>query len=326
METAMRYTITLVLLLIANLAAAQAPPELTREKANKDQVLADATLTNDLRTADPMLQFLTDGDNQTAAVQYGREFDDNSWLVKLSGPLKKDAKRAVLATKDNLSTGTTAEVSFKHIFWPAPLSDVALAAICTKFLGRRDCGRADLPDEGKRLVDSADWSAWLAGGSVKVARQSFDYFDSSVGADAAATRNGRSWSASVGWFPPHVLYFASLSYGESTGYTAQDDATICTPVENVPGATNCRDIALGAPKQSKKNVAALELRQFFGSRVAVSPRFAYETDQRDWSVEVPIYFTGSGKTFNGGVSFGWDSKNREILASLFVGALPPIRR
>jgi hypothetical protein len=162
-------------------------------------------------------------------------------------------------------------------------------------------------------------ATWVIGASGKIGRQSFDFLDPLTLAKGSESHQGDSVAASVGVFS-RMPYFTTLTYRRVTSYKAGDSATICTPFG---AASRCADAVLGAPTKRLQNLMQLEMRQFFGEQVAITPRATYDAKQKVWAFEVPLYLRRNlDDTFNGGVSVGVDTKQHKFVLSLFVGALP----
>jgi hypothetical protein len=299
-----------------------------KEKAVQAEAVAnvDAELSDPLRGATPALTFGLSEDKKTAKAQYGVVFDDNSWIVAISGPVGGDDSDTQLATQRGLNNFATGELDYKRTIWTQlPATTINLTKACKAASGKPSCVRNDLPEDKKPIFDAfLNWApTWQWGLSASVGRKSFKFVDPNTLADGTESHQGSSVGASLGVFSSAV-YFTRLSFDYATSYQAGKKATICKPVGTA--GSRCGDAVVGAPTKKTQQLVQLEVRDFFGrGNYAVSPRVTYEVKDKVWSVELPVYMRTVG-AFNGGISAGWDSEQHEVLFSVFVGALPSLMK
>lgn len=288
---------------------------------------ADPSLRDPLRGAAPALTFGLSTDKKTAKVQYGTEMDDNALLVALSGPVSEGSDTTTLATQHGLEDFVTGELAYKRVFWKAPATAAQLTEACVQLTARRSCARNDLPEHQRPLFDSfLKWTpTWTVGLDGKVGTKTFNFVDANTLAAGKESHQATSISASAGVFTSSI-YFMSLSLSHVSGYKAGKKATICKTAGTA--GSICSDGVVGAPTKQSQNVVEFALRQFVrDGQLALNPRFAWDQKERAFSVDLPLYVrSGIDKPFNGGVDVAWDSKQHEVLFSVFVGALPELMR
>jgi len=327
---------TLILLLSILIGSATQMQGQTPEEgaAAVDATVADPTLTSGARGTAPAVSFQFSKDDTTATAQIGGRMGETSrWGLTVGGPLSKSSTKTTLVTNEGLNAGVNAELLFRKIFLgpqtPIPARD--LDQLC-KTYRRPDatsepdtCTRQDLTAEGQRFFDAAAFpSTWVIGGSAKVGRKTFDFTLPTSFSDQSETHDGTSFSITGGLIlNSSLFYYVGGSFRHETAFIGGDEQNICTPIEGST-STFCRDIAVGAPVRREVNLMQLEMRNFIGSSVALAPRVTYETEKRVWSVEAPIYLRQGDGPFSGGVNVGWDSRQHQVVVSLFVGMLPKL--
>lgn len=116
-----------------------------------------------------------------------------------------------------------------------------------------------------------------------------------------------------------TLELIGLSYRHERTYKAGKARQICTPVEST-SATECRTLPVGVPGGTNTDRVQLELRKFITGKGAINPRIAYEFGEGVTTAELAVYFLPDkdGRLI-GGISGSWDSKERSVAATFFVG-------
>jgi len=157
-------------------------------------------------------------------------------------------------------------------------------------------------------------------GRLKAGQKSYKYFDSAF-APQKTEHTGIAASTGIGTILPASsgAWFFGLSYKYKRSYKAEPARQICTPL-GTNGNEECRSLPLGAPGGSSAEVLQLEARKFIGLRVALSPKLSYERREAVKAFELAVWFLpNKDGRLTGGVSAGWDSKDRKTTATLFVG-------
>jgi hypothetical protein len=283
----------------------------------------------------PAVSFQFSKDTTTATAQIGGRMGETSrWGLTVGGPLSKSSSTTTLATSEGLNTGVNAELVFRQIFLGdrVEMSRLEFTRLCIDYLlpewraqKPNPCERKQLTPEGQRILDAKAFPpTWTIGGSAKIGRKSFDFTTPTLFSDQSETHNGSSFSVAGGVFlNGSLFYYLGGSVRHETAFVAGASQNICTPIGNST-STFCRDIAVGAPARRDSNLLQLEMRNFLGGSLALAPRVTYETEKRAWSIEAPIYLRQGDGPFNGGVNLGWDSKQHQVVVSLFVGMLPKL--
>jgi hypothetical protein len=290
----------------------------------------DPTLRNVTRTAAPQVSLTFSSDDKSAKVQWGREWMDAGVALAIAGPLDEDNDRTTLGTAEGLQDSVNAELTGKYTYHSEslPLSAAEFKELCRKY--KTDSAnlcesgsRQDLNARGQAIFD--DMQGWhlITALSGKWGTKKFTYADTTSLEETDARKNGWSVAGGVSWitqYSARALYSATLSYRHESAWKAQDAAFICEPLEGGT-AEKCTELPFGAPGTQKKNLVTLETRHFLSDNMALVPRAKWETEEGDYSFELPLYLRQDDGPFNGGVSLTWDSKSNDLVVGVFVGAL-----
>ena len=273
--------------------------------------------------------------NSTAAAQSAFQAG-----LKLSGPIKKGASEANLATLEGLAS--QAKITFSlHWMNPRPElkffnRDVFIKALTVEYKAEKPDGTED-PDEllmtdltskgqAKVLSDIGLGRGILLIGAegTYAAPTTFEFANPDTLVAAKERHDGYSIAASFGWLPLRqaVPYFLGLTYRREEGYHDQDSHQLCKPF-GVGGALDCADTVLGAPVKQVKNLGQFEARVYFhDGELALNPRISRDFANGITGVELPLYFLKDGNgVLNGGLALGWRSDKREVTLNAFVGSM-----
>lgn len=166
-------------------------------------------------------------------------------------------------------------------------------------------------------------SIFFGGLEGKLARQSFEAFDSAAFEKASVDRTGIEGAAYAGviWPLAEAAIRGKVSYLKN--HTVADEITICqTPAG---GTQQCLTGPGGLPTINKSWFLALEGRKKFevaGQPMAIAPQFTYDFSEKEWAVDFPVYLTRSAEDqnrLNGGIRFGYRSDQDDFGIGLFVG-------
>jgi hypothetical protein len=330
-------------LAIPVLALAQTAPTsavATTAAALSDRAAADPTLRSIGRGTAPGIAFQFSNDKTTATAQVGGGLGwARRWGLTVSGPLGKGTT-TTLATREGLNSGVSGELLLRQITLSEapPITVAQIMELCREhlraefragFASTGNCTRAQLDDAGQQLFDAEGFDpVWAFGASAKVGRNTFDYSEPTAFTDQSETHDGWSASVSVGRFQSErslaaLLYYVGASFRHEQAYRGGSARNICTPIAS-SSSSYCRQIATVAPRRETSNLVQVEARSFIGRSVGLAPRATFEVSDSEWEVEVPVYLRDVQGPFNGGVSLGWNSTDKDLSISLFVGALPKI--
>jgi hypothetical protein len=311
----------IVLISILFCSAIQAQDKTVDEVQSK---VSDPLLRSGGRTTDPGVSFQFSKDDKNATAQIGGELGTagSSWGLTVGGPLSKSSDTTTLATSEGLNSGFNAEFLLRKLALRR-FSTAKIIQLCKeKHPSKQDCALKDF--DADTLNETAFQTALMYGVSVKVGRKTFDFTTPTSFLDQSETHDGSSFAGTIGaLLPGSLFYYLGGSFRHETAFVGGGIENICTPIGGST-STFCRDIAVGAPERRTTNLLQLEMRNFIGENIALAPRVTYETDKRTWSIEAPIYLRQGDGPFNGGVNLGWDSKQHQVLVSLFVGMLPKL--
>ncbi len=256
------------------------------------------------------------------------------WQLKLSSPWDSNSSTTELATLDGLARGFKVEFGLNHLFF-SPSYDVdSMTTVCRQartLAGKPD---AECNDDLYGLVDDRDFNrqvlkAYFGGksfipsvyASIAASSDDFEFFGhgferekdskTSLGASVGlALLNPVKSSAFL------VDYQRQRAYADDRG----SQATVCVPLNEVP-AVSCTTSFLRPPVAKDKNIFSIEYRKQWGNSRAAVARIAYEQKEDVLGISVPIYLlSNQGKGLSGGIQFGWNDRERDFTAAIFVSA------
>jgi hypothetical protein len=189
---------------------------------------------------------------------------------------------------------------------------------------RRYRGKPGLDDKAARLralITRFDRSVSfnrtvLVSARVRAARATLGYADMATLDPRQDTVNMGGVGLSVGTV---VSGLGSLigSYEFQQFHDEGPVSEFCRPV--VAGATQCSELALGAPERQRVHIARVELRRFFSPSFAAALRASYEFTDSVFAIELPLYFLKDIKGgLSGGLSLGYHSELDEPIVSVFI--------
>lgn len=187
--------------------------------------------------------------------------------------------------------------------------------------------RALLIDRASRtLVNAAQSAIWFIDGTAGVTRGSYDFADD-AGQKTSIDRSSGKATLSGGFIVGSTAYYGGQAT-VSNGYKEQDAFDFCSP-NGAANTLRCTSLAAGPPTHTTKRIASVEAR-FNGLRAGANPAAYYDVHDKVWGAELPLYLIrneadkDNGFPWNGGVSFGWDSKTHHVAVAVFVGSLKKI--
>jgi len=184
----------------------------------------------------------------------------------------------------------------------------------------------------QRLAANAS-DPWItfAGVAAKAGRHVYKFAEPPNYKDAKESRASESFSVVLGRYQANAQRFYTFSIQQVRKYKEQDAVQRCKPTDN-PQVSVCNSIAGGAPARQDSTIGDLVVNWHFTDRLGIAPRIARDIKQKVTAVSVPLYFIpstpkkGEASFLNGGISFDWNSKDKEFIVAVFVGQfakLPP---
>jgi len=214
-----------------------------------------------------------------------------------------------------IEMGKTAAVEHKSA------EDVAKAA------NALDCSASNfakyLPahlDDARQGLSLPALGGFLWGVAAKYGIQNSDFFDETT--LIKKTEHHSPWSANffIGWNPEgYTNTFLLFKAERKSSYKDADSTTRC-PVINGAVALTCTTGSFGAPELEQGKSVSIEARHVIDKSIAAALIVSRDASENVTTVELPVYWLGSDKgALNGGVKFGWDSKEKKWGAGVFVG-------
>lgn len=296
----------------------------TRAETRQFRESSAAGPVSDAGIPRPALMFTAAKEDKKAEATCGFVFGDSVLDLKVSTPLQEGAEVARPLSLDGLANGASLQLGFSRLVWPFKLDEERLAALC-EGLGKPDgCDLEDFAGPRKQeFRDALGYSRTLQTYGVKVAggRNDFKWIDAATLEDRKERHNNWSVGALAGLYDP-ALGFLAARFDYQGAYEPSDELTVCRPIADTAGE-KCQDRALAGPTKTNAAIVRLEWRRFLlRSRVALNPVVSRDLKNKVSSIEVPLYFlqNTADKGLNGGVSFGWRSDQKGLVARVFVGA------
>lgn len=268
-----------------------------------------------------------------------------------SAPLAKDATDANLATRKGISSGTTLALAYSTatLYGVRVLEKekaLELVDLCkTKYkplflsiLGTKeedfvcDTGTLSTLVEKEKISrteyldfranflapDSmiTSWTFTLTGGS-----KDSKYFDGTTLAETKKRNSGGGMAVTYSYLPTLATYLLAGKLSVESAYKDAKSSTACLPT---PTGTNtlltCANGSIGAPTRETTQKLDLEYRRKISERYAYSIQLSRDFKDKVTSALLPFYLIGNDKDgLTGGISLGWNSNDKKVSASVFVG-------
>lgn len=257
------------------------------------------------------------------------------WHLTVSGPLDKDSDRTELAGLHGLTGKAKIEFGLQKRFNEATATFENTDRNRTRWLEL--CKQAGLEATPAVLCDLFDpkipqaeamklvtvnGMTQLVSLSAGYSSDTFRYLDETTLAPGKQRHPGYSAEGAYTILPLlwRTLYSVSFKYQYENQFQAGTQKQLCRP--SVAGSLECSSVIVGAPKRDRSRGFAIESRWYVGGGFAIEPQITRDTVARATAVEVAMYFlrNGDGK-LAGGVTVGWDSKERQVNAGIFVGSV-----
>ncbi|MDQ6886876.1 MAG: hypothetical protein M3068_06230 [Gemmatimonadota bacterium] len=193
-----------------------------------------------------------------------------------------------------------------------------------------DCrvdARSPLPADAQRAMMRAVHFGHpvMAALGVTYAHRRFSFANPVTLADTTEHRAETAMFAAFGVLLP-AGGFVSAALRREASSDAQERAQLCAPVAST-AVLRCRSVSVGAPSESRRTIADLSVQRFIGSGLGLRVEAHCDLRRRVFGYELPLYFIRNGDgALTGGVSLGWRTDRRELLASVFVGEVLGIPR
>ena len=279
----------------------------------------------------------------------------SSWSLTAEAPLKKNEKRYDFFNQDGWGNSTSLGVNYVTFVTPqSPKDEAALARYChlgqdarfeeeKKMALIADPTGANLDQLRKKiaadgcLVDNIrkrlpnlleDFRAasgyprkggLLLGVSAALAFQNVKFYSPDTFAEAEEDK--RPWSVAItgGWNPERMnKLFLLVRVQHKRSYEEDDESTRC-PIEGITPTVVCVTGSFAPPKLAKNHLISVESRYLF-TKVAIAAIISRNISKEVTTVEIPAYLIGNEKVpFNGGIRLGWNSKDKDLKAGVFVG-------
>jgi hypothetical protein len=184
--------------------------------------------------------------------------------------------------------------------------------------GNRDQIRASI------RAATASAPTYFFGGDTTLGRNGFSYLDRTAFVIEEKEKGEYEFSAFAGVIGGSGTWSLRGGVSHSLAYDPQDEIQLCQTTPT-PGQTQCLTGADGAPARTKRTVITMEGRTLFrlagtNARIGIAPEFAFDPDNSEYSIDVPIYFApGEGGRLTGGVRVGYASEKKDLSFGLFVG-------
>lgn len=280
---------------------------------------------SDVGIPTPKLTFFATEENKKAEGSVGLPFGDTLFNLRVSTPVQEGQDIVTPVSLDGLANGASAEFSLSRLVWPANPNNRELEELCGCKTAPCGCDVEDFADSEKRteFEEALNFAKTLQIYGVKIGagRNDFKWIDPSTLADQRERHNNWTVGAVAGVYNSRIGFLAA-GFDYQGVYEPGNKYTICRPIGDTDGE-KCQDRPLEGPTKKNKAIGRIEWRRFlFGSRVALNPIASRDFKSRVNSLEIPVYFlqNADDKGLNGGVSVGWRSDQKGMVAQVFIGA------
>lgn len=291
---------------------------------------------------------------QVSATRLGKRSEGwahtTRWTSAVSAPLAKGDPRTELWTQDGFASDFQFTLGLSRFFryLRNPLLDKQLLGLTEQ--ARLACATTKTPAECKAAEEAAPGDAFVRaflgddkqaeyldlaaspsahafGGELSVGYLKHKYVNPTLVANEASTDTPWGIKGYYAYMPRRdTSYVFSLQHVDQQ---KDQDAGVQCPT---PPASpfNCLSGALGAPKDQKKLIWGLEYRRLFElpftddeqplfRAIGIAPQVLHDSRSDVTSLDLPIYFVPNEKgEYIGGVRLGWNSKDHDVVAGLFV--------
>jgi hypothetical protein len=289
------------------------------------------------------------GDNSASALAGFGIGASSTISFYFKQPFEQKPKKVSFFDQSGMSTGTSAEIAFQHVFWEPSVEDKLFQKMKADYAQKNgivlgtgaynNITTGDFTEE-----EQADFwsnpknkmrSPVLLGLSYSVAKNDIDFvLDSFSIAPITESRTNHNLRLTLGILNKNNSVI-SISAVKEIKFESGDPLTRVFPL-GTSGLSFSKDVTVGSP--TKKNLTRFQLdyRQSFykeGEIVfAIAPSIAYRTIQKSFVIEMPFYFLNfknddnKVKGLQGGISLGYTNKLKEkttfkdgFAFSIFVG-------
>lgn len=174
------------------------------------------------------------------------------------------------------------------------------------------------------LLDAAFAARVLTyyGVTGEVGDKSYSFYDPTTLAKSDVDRT--PWSAGVfySWIGGAQTWAIVAEYAHKVKFKEGDSKIAC--LAGAGPVLSCVSGSLERVKQVTEDVLSLEARWTPGvidiakAKFGIAPKIAYDANNDDWAVALPIYLFGSKTGLTGGVRADWDSRDHDIIVGVFV--------
>ena len=240
------------------------------------------------------------------ASDLASQFGEFTAGITFSAPIDKGTKQGALVTRRGLTSGFGAEVSLGVIM-----------------------GSAEPPEslDGDPSVPVATpMSITLIQATGSIGVDDFKFRDPLAFTEDKRRRTTYAVGASIGHAPKGTAIFVSGGFEYRRGWEAPDKRIIC-PAPTGTANIECTQAVFGPPERDVDKTAFASVRMLnplgLGSQkrpIGFELRAAYDAKDDVFGVEAPLYFLRDAKgALRGGLKIGWDTKDKDLGVSFFVG-------
>lgn len=244
--------------------------------------------------------------SKTARLTLSRVTDNQSTVgetgfsLTLSGTFDKDEERGTLITERGLTNGFGAE-----------------ASVTTIILGGVEAPR---PGDAPTFLDP---DIVLLTATAGVGYENFKYRLPDTFAQSERDELSYSIAGSAAIIPNSGSVLLGAGFEYRRYFEAPKQRILCPAAQPV-GPLECVQAVFGPPEENVDAAVFGVVRALapLGAAVPVAAelRLAYDIEDDVFGVEAPIYvFLDANRRFRGGIQLGWDSRDEEVRAGLFVG-------
>lgn len=266
-------------------------------------------------------------EERKAEAQIALKSGLNLLSLTVSSPLTEGTAVAHPLNLDGTANGASVELGYSRLVWQFDPNEDAVEKLC-EYHSVKPCDCAAFSDaalEGQcEALLNFSKVLKIFGAKIGAGRNDFKWIDPTTLADRSERHNNWTIGVVAGIYSSSTGFWAARFDYQGT-YAPADAFDVCRAIGETT-AQKCLERALDPPTKKNGAIARIEWRRFFSkSRVAVNPILSRDFKNDVDSLELPIYFLqapGNGG-LNGGVSLGWRSDQKGLVAQVFIGASLP---
>lgn len=311
--------------------------------------LLDPTGESGAQAPNPKFRLEATTEGQKAVGSIGYNFGDLSISGNLSTERSEEGKEVYPVDLGGLSGDAELGITLQYMCWSPTYNSAKLQPIFQQFtqitnhkgavsmMSIKDTIAARkkslLTSQDTMIVkrlegllhdinEAVDWGpVWVFSLSGEIARNNVDYLTANY-TPQDSTGTLYSLSAELGvLFDP--IGYVGITWKYNRDFDGGDVCEYFLPVDTAnANIVKSHKLSKSVPEFSNKDILQAEYRKYISEHIGVAVRFDYALREKEWGVDVPIYFLqDKSGGLSGGVRLGYTSTEKEFIGSIFFGSV-----